>query len=112
MFPVAALQPAFASSARFFGPALREGAREGIKCIGTVGAFYGATAAIGGLGIGIYVGGRKIAPAAGRLLRRLNPMRPAFMLIADYIDREVDRRIDAHLQAAVVHPTTVDADLT
>ena len=102
----AVLAPAFANASRFVGPALRQGARDGIRLVGAGLALYGviaATICVGAGSYAVYRGGHALASPARRLLQRINPV----PRLADHFDRQVDRRIDEILAERA--PITVDA---
>ena len=94
---VAAVRPAFAG---FLMPALREGAKDGIKAICAAGTAYAVIGGVGAVGYGAYRGSRALLPATCRFLRRINPVRH----VIDTLDRrmeeavycEVTRRLQEH----------------
>jgi hypothetical protein len=100
---VAAMRPAFAG---FFMPALREGAREGIKAIGAAGTVYAVIGGVGAVGYGAYRGSRALLPATSRLLRRINPVR--------HVINAFDRRMEEAVYCEVArrmreYPTLIFA---
>jgi hypothetical protein len=98
---VAAVRPAFAG---FIMPALRDGAKEGIKAISAAGMAYAVIGGVGAVGYGAYRGSRALLPATCRLLRRINPVRH----VIDTLDRRMEEAVYYEVNRQMQeHPTLI-----